>query len=568
MKKRKQMLALLLGMTMAASTVCMGSANEGGSDGTAVTEAPEWMNTDSIFPLVKDGYEKTLTIYARNGADYGDPEESWVYKYLTEECNINLEITTFTADNADEFLSLAFAGNDLPDIIIGANFTADELVKYGVQEGQIVDIAPYLNETIMPNLSTVYGDYPSYKSAVTDSEGHMWSVGYIQNPEAQGESLRFFYNYDWLEELGLEVPGTVDEFIAAMKAIKEAGYSEYPIGGSASLDNPGIVILNALGYLSYSSDADGSEITLRDGKVVLPYYDSEVFPEYLKIMNQLYTEGLLHPDFFSMDTTTTSAEMSKKPGFLVQAPFVYIADEYTSYWGGSPLTSEWNETAQSPISANSLSAGNTVITSACEEPELACRFLDIWYNTEVAITDRTFNGPFSDETDILYDMVSGKDRETNEWIDYANNPEQYSSIIDYLNKEIKAWENAHGLALPYLYQEHEFVFDFSSYEDWSDARHELLNQDPGFRYQLLDTISPYYTDEVYPVNVYLTPETSSAMQNLKVAMDEYSSQEIAKFIIGERELTEEELNDYFDTLTSLGADEYLQTYTDYYASLQ
>ena len=57
-------------------------------------------------------------------------------------------------------------------------------------------------------------------------------------------------------------------------------------------------------------------------------------------------------------------------------------------------------------------------------------------------------------------------------------------------------------------------------------------------------------------------------------MKEYSkeelpaTQEIAKFVTGSRPITEEELTNYFDTLQGLGAEEYLQNYSDYYSALK
>ena len=64
-----------------------------------------------------------------------------------------------------------------------------------------------------------------------------------------------------------------------------------------------------MGYLG--ANAYGSNICLRNGQVVLPIADREVFGEYLKIMNQLYEEELIHPDFFTMDQSTTSAFLAE-----------------------------------------------------------------------------------------------------------------------------------------------------------------------------------------------------------------------------------------------------------------
>ncbi len=581
---RNKLVALLLCVTMVAG-VLTGCGNSGhvkddsinkSSEGRSEESDLEWMNTESQLPVVKDGYEKTLRIYARNTSNYGDPYKSWFYKYLTEEFNVKLEITTYTSDNMNEFLSLAFASGNLPDIILGGEdfFTPSNLIKFGKEEGQLLDLADYIHdETIMPSLSALYKENTTWPTNITDSEGHVWSLGRINDPEALGETLRIFYNYDWLEELNLEAPTTIEEFITVMKTIKDAGLCAYPVGGTASCEPVGSVILNALGYLNYSDDPDGSDVTLRNGKVVLPYYDREAYPEYLKIMNKLYTEGLIHPDFYTLDADTSKGILSEGVGFICQAPFVYIND-YTSYWGGVPMTSAYNDTHQVPPSKGAFTAGSAVVTSSCKEPELALRFLDCWYNEEIKVEYLSGNGPDMDETDILYGMTKGYDTQTNQFTDYIEHQGDYVSQNDYLEKHIKAWENCLGLCSmwePYSRADHiAQVPDIYSekYQKPSDARHDNTSQDPGFRYALLDTISPYYNLNAFPAYVYLDSETAVKMNNLKVAMDEYASQEIAKFVVGERALTDEELNDYFNTLSSLGADDYVKAYANSYTPVK
>ena len=127
MKKRKQLLSLALaGSMLLALTACgnQDSPEASASDVSASTKEStektvenssepvnelDWLNTDGDRPLVKEGTEKTLSIYVQSTADHGKPEDSWLYKYITEELNVNLEFTTYTKENMTEFLSLAFA---------------------------------------------------------------------------------------------------------------------------------------------------------------------------------------------------------------------------------------------------------------------------------------------------------------------------------------------------------------------------------------------------------------------------------------------------------------------------
>lgn len=568
MKTRQKMLALGMAGIMMLPTVQAYASD-------TAQAAPEWMNTEGTFPIVKEGNEKTLTIYVKQVADAGKPEDTWMYHYLTENMNINLEFTSFTDENRDEFLSLAFASGELPDIIIGGNFSAEELVKYGGWEGQIINIDPYINETYMPNLSSVYEQYPSFKNVVTDSEGNVWSLGFIANPTERGNLSRAFINYDWLDECGLKVPETLDEFIDAMKTFKEKGLAEYPIGGSWAAENPSFYILNALGYTG--AGGKGFDICLRDGEVVLPYADRERFGDYLKVMNQLYEEGLIHKDFFTMDYSSTSAELAKGTGFVSQAPFVYCAD-YTQYWAAMPLTSEYNSTPQW-FSNNPLSAGGAVITSSCEEPELAAKFLDYFYDVETDGYRLSIIGPEASQTDLLYDMVGGREQnESGAWLykDYESNKDSYASANDYLAKKVRIWtSNIIGFDA-WTFDKNSPAYtgeeDWSQYEDTSVLRKENEvvsgSAEKCWRVALETVVTEYVAEEVFPKIVYLDADTSEEIKNMKTAMEEYATQEIAKFIIGSKELTDKNLNDYFDTLDSLGASDVVQTYADYYETVK
>ena len=74
----------------------------------------------------------------------------------------------------------------------------------------------------------------------------------------------------------------------------------------------------------------------------------------------------------------------------------------------------------------------------------------------------------------------------------------------------------------------------------------------------------YLTDEFTPTVCYFDEDTTLRVEELKSLINEHASHEIAKFVIGERDLSE--LDAYFGELEKLGADEYVQYYADYYAA--
>ncbi|MBQ8639791.1 MAG: extracellular solute-binding protein [Lachnospiraceae bacterium] len=567
--KKQKILRRVTGLTL-ASVMAM--------SGFAYADIPEWLNTDGSMPIVAEGEEQTLHMAILMDTASGNPEDMWFFKYIEEVMNINLVVDKYTSENQSEYLSLLFADGDLPDIILGKQvITTAELVSYGA-EGMILDMAPYINEENMPNLSAIYAENPGYKSAVTDSEGHVWSLGYINNPADRGQIPRGFLNYDWLEEAGLEVPETLDDFINMLRAFKERGEDIIPLGGSYSANNPCLTILNAFGY--NTTDPKGLSIGLRNGEVVLPVADREAYGAYLTTMNQIYSEGLMDEDFFTTDATTVNAIFAEdRVGVMAQAPFVFTTN-FASWWGALPLTSEYNETQFWPQSSSSISAGCMVVSADCENPELAMAFADFFYNRENY--EMATAGPNTSMPDEYMFGLEGYyvDKETKNQVfqDVINNPDLYASKNDFVYKKVAlfGWQTI-GLGSQNSLVVHQSLCgwpeeeidsgypDPATYEGDVPFYKTMTDGEISFRLGLQETLAKYVV-EGYPASVYLDEETAEEALNLLTGLKEYAEQESAKFITGARPLSE--LDDYFDQMDALGAQDYVKIYADYYASMQ
>ena len=598
----KRILTLVMAGTMMMSMAACGNDADGGTDtqsgesetkeesqsgneSAAESESSEpekeasgldWLHPASI-PMVDEGTEKKLSLYVCNSEGAGEAEDVWMYQFIENALNIDLEVTRFTEANMSEFLSLAFASNELPDIIIGGDFDAAMLVKYGMVEGQILDLSPYLNATYMPNLTSIYEKNPSYKSAIMDGEGHVWSLGFIMDVEYAGGISKIFLNYNWLDRCSKEVPETLDELMDVLYAFKELDANYIPMGGSYNDYNPMNYILNAFGYLT--NEPKGTAIALRNGEVVLPVADREVYGEVLKLMKTLYDDGLIHPDFFTMDKEATSAVVQQELTGIITNSYLCKGEFYREFWGAIPLTSQWNDTARWPANPSMLSCGGAVVSAECENPELAASFLDYWYTFHT--TKLQVVGPsVVEEGDYLYGKggwlcdVPG-DSSTVHYLDMEKEDCEYSGNGEYFLKEIQLWKNVIGTNLPDgsgtesgFYQDAS-PRDLSVYTEpyLSDLRFDedvCMSVDYHYCDAPEFTLANYTTTEVYPGQVYLDAETAVEAGNLLVMLQEYAMKETAKFVTGARSL--DEIDDYFNELESLGAKEYVQIYKDYYES--
>jgi len=624
MRNLKSILALLLALVMVLSlAACGGNSAEDtkapaaddtkapaaeddttaapADDTTAGGESLDWLNLGGVLPIVAEGTEKTLSMVLPMSDETVDTyAERWQYILAVEAMNINLEVMAVPSSAWGEKLPLILADTEnLPDLIMNTGWTTGQLLRYGAEEGLIMDIAPYINEQYMPCLTSLFADHPEYKTAWTDSNGSVWGVGFINHITRPDERQWHYINYDWMEDCGLDpatdLPETLDEFTDLMRKFKEVKSAEfgeeiYPISGMYTGWNSIVkYLLIALGYegSNYGDGFPGGDINMRNGKVVLPCADREAWEGFLKTMKLWYDEGLVHPEYFTGDSKAMDAIISAgKTGFVTVPPFIWVGSEpekLGEWWAAPCLTSEWSDAPR--IVDNSIVNGhpNHVITTACDEVEVALAFYDWFFQRGESIGQQNcliaLRGPFQGselaeqypEFCICYET----DPYSYEWITEPSE-QGYIDGNDMLAKVINLYGN---MAIGYYCAEDEngtpiveggaeCLALFEKYDGTGVKAWVELDRETRAKY--IQPLSPrtvnaqwqVETSKEFPTTIYFDAETQEFVDDTKVALKEYSMTECAKFITGERDLAE--LPDYFDTMDSLGAAEYVQIHQDYY----
>lgn len=586
----KKLLSLALATIMLVAMFgCAGTTGDNQGNNETLGDDykyPEYLNLESAVPIVKEGYDDvSLDVWCVRDGLASELENSWSYKYLTEVLNVKLNITALTSSNRDQMLSQAFGANELPDIIIGCQsfFNANRLTTFGVTDKQLVNLAPYINEKLMPNAYKVFSENPGFKNPITDAEGNIWSFGLITYDDSGSSLKREYLNYAWLEKLNLEEPKTLDDLLNVLRAFKADKPNSYPMG--ATFASQSLTVLNALGYVTTNNR--GLDPCLRNGKVVIPAADRELWKEYIQFWKTCWDEKLIDPDFFAITNKEINAQVAEgNIGFLT-CSYAYNGSKngYTDYWCPGPLTSEWNQTKQWPTAPTALTCGGFVVTSACEEVELACRFADLLFTKH---NYNLFNmGP---NTTAEKDILFGNEGWSYEILEngtistihhgLVNHPDEYANLNEYLWRVNRIWyAGCWGMHrydgseddLGYVYS--LGLSDPSTVTDTSEFRLEKVNgkipegADHAIRSANYE-LSPYITRDIFPTIAYFDEETSLEIEELKVLVNQYATTEFAKFVDGSRPLTDAELTDYFNKIDELGAARLLEIYTEYYAGFK
>lgn len=571
----KRMLCGLVVMSMAA---CMfvGCGNDAVSEKPESSQEieesvesayPSYLNMDGYKPMVKDGEEVTLSVAVKRDSGANTPiEDMWIFKYIEDKLNINLEVKSYTDENVAEQKSLMLASGEIPDITISLGFTKADEVQYGVDEELFLPISDYFSEELTPNILNALNDNPSIAENYTAPNGKMYTVPQINavypgKPGTTG-SERFFIDTRYMDAIGMkEAPKTLDELVDMLRAFKKLdpatmGVDEiYPVIGESSGSLVRGYLYTALGWVG-----NGVAEPIWDEaeqKIVVPC-NEEKFGEYIKLMNTLYTEGLLHPDYYTMDDMEARALMAEGKAAVIAdaAPYICGTQDWDYYIQANPVTSAWNDTPISVAEATIEDSG-IFISADTEYPELCVRLLDYIYSPEGSIYFE--RGPMAGTEDTL-GVVTGfsltEDKSTLAFEDV--NTGKYESLYSYLINEVRLG-NHYNCNMNYVELD---ALEWLGVENPQFKSMDLSNPDDNYRDAIYQAQHEYLVDPL--PKAYLTVEQGNDYTDMRTVIEDYVNAETAKFVVGQRSL--EEIDDFFEELKTLKIDEYVELCQEIYAN--
>lgn len=542
----KKIMALVLALMLMLS--CTG----------ALAEIPAIINLSDTKPITNEPFTLSVAglIADQNTTSY---EDKWFWKYASEFLNINFEFEGITGTAKNERLSLMFAADDLPDFLFGFGMTTADLVRYGTVEEQLMPLEGYITPELTPNIYALKQEVPEVFAMATSPDGHMYTLPNMTYTDT-AYSTTAALNQEWLKAVNKTSPTTLDELVDVLYAFKEAkpaGEATLPLGGSYASRNPSTILLYALGF--DGGGAIGLDPALLNGKAVIPA-GTELYLEYLKLMNQFYTDGIISLDFYTLDKAQVDAQREAgNIGLLSGYNTLTSLADFKTGWAMQPLTSKWSETPVWPGPAY-FAIGNFVMSSACEHPEVVMRFMDWMFTKEGEILSEYGPPANADESVKMgyggyYFLEDGTYCYT-DYNDVENNG-GYASHWDYMSKRIQGLYGGKAGDRRQIELKRQSIAGAPE----TGANFDMENVDRYSRKANLEVVSPFYTVG-YPTITWMDEETTLAIVDLKTVIDKFIEQETAKFITGQRSL--DEFDTYLNELNDLGFAEYQQYYVDAY----
>ena len=448
-----------------------------------------------------------------------------IMEYITEKTNISLELLEQNMMTANEKFNLMVASQDYPDIISGFDESYSGGAVKGYEDDVIIDLTDLMEENAPNYMAYIQQDQQNYRDAYNDDGQMLFMNGYNDYyVQARGNVIR----QDLLDKLGLDIPVTYDDYHNVLEAFKNDGI-EYPIWMPQAVQG-GALLSAGFGVSGYTLQQSGTHFFQKDGTVYSSFLTEE-YKEFLKLMAQWYSEGLMAKDFYAIvDDMGSASEPAILNGNV--GMWYHMADKIGTYNKSASVEGfhavgladavqqegDISHFYQNEGSSKTTNKGISISVQA-EDPENILRFFD-WFFTKEGSTVANYG---IEGTSFEYD-AEGNPQYTDL---IANNP-------DYTFQQI---------ALLYCWA------DIPTIVDRDRSFQATYTQDS------LDAIELYgkNTDGAYemPTRLSFTAAESDEYASTIGDIEARADEQIVRFVIGELNL-DSDWDDFVQELKDMG----------------
>lgn len=391
MKKRSKFITAAV-ITSMMSTMAIACSNQAATP-TDNTKAPDGKApapaAATTYPMKTD---KTLTYWAELTGNIVGVKSSIAevpfFQEWQKKTGVPLKFSSPVVNQAKEGLNVMLASGDLPDMIEYQwldRFPGGP--EKAIKDGYILKLNDAIDK-YAPNLKKYLKEHPEVDKQVKTDEGNYYAFPFIRGDDYlkvfQGPIVR----KDWLDELGLPVPETIDDWYTVLKAFKEKKGATAPLS-FFSVPRPLEQIYNGAFIGAYGINRD---FYMENGQI--KYGPSQPqYKEFLATFRKWYAEGLLDKNIATVDSKTldsnlvsnmTGATIGNTGGGIGKwMPLLTAKDPKANLVAAPYPVLKKGDTPKFGQKDYAYSFGGAVAISAnSKNIELAARLLDYGYSDE------------------------------------------------------------------------------------------------------------------------------------------------------------------------------------------
>lgn len=380
--------------TTPAEEPAVPEASEAASEveSAASEEAPQIIEVE--YPLTEEPV--TFTLWYSFPGDLSDIIQSYlaegqnkVLQYAADKTGVNLSFMLQSVQTANDNFNLLVASGDYPDMFQNASSYYTGGMDKAVQDEVLVDLTDMIPQ-YAPNYDALVHSDAATLASVSTSTGKMVEISRILADYVK-PSTGLVVRQDWLDELNMEVPVTLDDFHDMLVAFKEQKGAVEPLGLGATgvLDENEICSAFDVNGV-YASFMGSYPLFVVDDQVKFGWAE-EGFKDYLTMMNQWYTEGLIGKDFYVENTghgidtgktTTGQCGVWLHDYFQMELVESQIGEAGADVRAIAAPVKEAGQTLHFDGKKTLNGGFGWAISAGCEEPELALQYTDFFFTEE------------------------------------------------------------------------------------------------------------------------------------------------------------------------------------------
>ncbi|GBG08401.1 ABC transporter substrate-binding protein [Paenibacillus agaridevorans] len=452
---------------------------------------------------------------------------------LEKQTGIKVSYTHPSTGQITEKFNLMVASSELTDVVEYTWTAYPGGPEKAINDNVILPLNDIIDQ-YAPNLKkTIEADPELARQLKTDS-GQYYVFPMLRESPSQLVYMGPVIRKDWLDELGLPVPATIDEWYTTLKAFKEKKNAASPFtaryaGGRWDLEDA---------FIGAFQTSNGFHLD-DQGKVHYGPYDPQ-FKEVLTLLRKWYQEGLIDKDFAIpdadgkiLDNKITSGISGATVGALGGGIGRWLDTmktkdpKYNLVGAPYPVLNKGEKAFIGQRDFKYYPGGSAAISASSKNVETAARWLDYAYSEEGRML---FNYGIEGES---YKLENGVPKFT----DLIVNNEKFN-----LQQMLSQYSKQNG---PYPIDKNRNTNTYKQQNDaaqiWSDTEAE--------KHMLPKFITP-------------TPEESDQVAKIVTDLNSYKEEMFVKFIMGKESL--DDFEKYQKQLNAIGVEKVIAIYQSAY----
>ena len=423
-------------------------------------------------------------------------------------------------------LSLMIASDEMTDIVETTWGSYQGGAEISIADEVIVPLND-IYKSDAPNLTKYLEENPDIARATKTDNGNYYVFPFIREDKIQLRASGLMIRRDWLKELGLEVPKTVDDLEKVLVAFKEKKGATAPLSWAPS------------GHFHFMQMLGANfNYYMKDGKVTFGPLEPE-FKRAVQTLNKWYKMGLLDKNIVSMDQKIYDANiLNDKTGVTVSGgggslgKWLDINEGEKFDMVGIPdLVDEKGENLEYVMLGYHFEGLGGAISYSSKNKALAARFLDWGY---------------SDEGYMLYNFgVEGLTYEMKDGVPY---------YTDYIKKNPDGLQMTQAMGInfrsswsgPFIQSKNYLTEYYYRPQQRESVNNWLLSYD-----KAVETREP---------KTSMTAEEAAAFAEYTVELDKVVDESFIAFVLGTKSL--DEFDEFVDTLKKLGVEDAIKIKQD------